>query len=117
MATIVEFDSAAREEFDEAFNWYVVRSPDAAIGFAIEIETALQKIEREPERFATTYAGCRSCSLRKYPYKVVYYQTKSRITIVAVAHAKRRPDYWKPESARPTKPAPISAVRPPGVHR
>lgn len=95
MATIVEFDSAAREEFDEAFNWYANRSTAAAVGFAIEIEATLEKIERDPERFATTFSGCQYCSLRKYPYSVVYYRNRNRITVVAIAHAKRKPGYWR----------------------
>jgi plasmid stabilization system protein ParE len=95
MAVLVEFDSAARDEFDEAFNWYAVRSPDAARGFAFEVEAALNKIERDPKRFASTYAGCQYCSVTKYPYSAVYYHNGDRITVVAIAHAKRKPGYWR----------------------
>jgi plasmid stabilization system protein ParE len=95
MASIVEFDSAAREEFDQAFDWYAARSSEAARRFVLEVEAALNRIERDPERFASTYAGCQYCSLTKYPYSVVYYHHNNRITVVAVAHAKRRPGYWR----------------------
>jgi plasmid stabilization system protein ParE len=95
MPTPIEFDSEAREEFDEAFNWYAVRSPAAAAGFAAEVNAAIEKIACDSQRFAKTYAGCQYCMLDRYPYSVIYYVKDERVTVVAVAHAKRRPGYWK----------------------
>jgi hypothetical protein len=34
----------------------------------------------------------------KFPYRIVYVIVASNIDVVAVAHAKRRPGYWR---ARP----------------
>jgi plasmid stabilization system protein ParE len=95
MLTPIEFDSEAREEFDEAINWYAIRSPAAAAGLAAEVDAAVEKIARDPLRFAKTYAGCQYCLLDRYPYSVIYYHKDERVTVVAVAHAKRRPGYWK----------------------
>ena len=33
--------------------------------------------------------------VRKFPYKVVYRNQQDGIEIIAVAHGKRRPGYWK----------------------
>ena len=95
MATSIEFLSAARVEFDQAFDWYASRSHGAAIGFASAVEDVIDKVLAGPERFARTYAGCQYCPLPRYPYSLVYYSTKGRVTFVAVAHAKRRPGYWR----------------------
>ena len=95
MAISVEFDAAARVEFDDAFNWYAERSPGAAIGFATEVDLAIESIAADPERFQRTFAGCRLCRLKQYPYCVVYYRSGTSLRIVAVAHAKRRPGYWQ----------------------
>jgi plasmid stabilization system protein ParE len=95
MAIPVEFNALAREEFDEALNWYAERSKGAAVGFASEIDAAIEKIAADPDRFPGTYAGCRQCSLRRYPYCVVFHHTSNKITVVAIAHAKRRPTYWR----------------------
>jgi plasmid stabilization system protein ParE len=51
MATAIRLDSAAREEFDEAFDWYAKRSTGAAIGFASEIDAAIEKVAADPGRF------------------------------------------------------------------
>jgi plasmid stabilization system protein ParE len=96
MATSVEFGPAARSEFDEAFDWYARRSHGAAIAFASEVDTAIEKIAADPERFAGTHAGCRYCAIPRFPYCVIYHHTRSKIVVVAIAHAKRRPGYWRP---------------------
>lgn len=95
MAGKIRLDLAARQEFDEAFEWYGKRSAVAALAFAAEIDSAIEKIGESPDRFQLTFAGCRRCSLRRYPYCVVFYQTSDEIVIVAVAHLKRRPGYWR----------------------
>ena len=95
MAAEIEFIAAAREDFDEGFDWYRGRSLAAALGFAAEIDAAIERIGTVPERFPTTYAGCRYCRLVRYPYSVVYYRSTRGLLVVAVAHAKRRPGYWR----------------------
>lgn len=95
MARPVEFEVDARTEFDEAFNWNAERSTAAAIGFALAVEVAIQSIVADPGRFVHTYAGCQLCRLKQYPYCVVYHQADGTILVVAIAHAKRRPGYWR----------------------
>ena len=95
MAIAVKIDSAAREEFDEALDWYAERSTGAAIGFAAEIDAAIEKIAADPGRFPKTFADCQRCSVNRYPYCVVFYRDRDEVVIVAIAHAKRRPGYWR----------------------
>lgn len=95
MAEPVEFDAAARREFDEAFDWYAERSVGAAIGFASEVDAVVESIAAAPERFAHTYAGCQYARLHRYPYCVVYNHSHVGLVVIAIAHAKRRPGYWR----------------------
>jgi plasmid stabilization system protein ParE len=95
MAISLEFHSEAREEFDQAFDWYAARSHGAAFGFASAVEDALDRIVADPKRFAATYDNCRYCTLLRFPFSVVYYLHEDHITVVAVAHAKRRPGFWR----------------------
>jgi hypothetical protein len=39
--------------------------------------------------------GCRKVLVKKYPYSLIFQWRSGSITIVAVAHAKRRPSYWR----------------------
>ena len=95
MALRVEFDDDARCEFDDAVNWYAARNEGAALGLVSEVDAAIDAIVADPGRFLRTYAGCQMRRLKRYPYCVVYYRHNDIIRIVAVAHAKRRPGYWR----------------------
>jgi plasmid stabilization system protein ParE len=94
MARTLEFHAGARRDFDQSFDWYARRSTRAATGFATAIDDAVAEIVENPERFPGTRAGCRYCSLKRYPFRIVFRHTHHRVVIVAVAHAKRRPGYW-----------------------
>jgi len=91
----LEFLAEAIQEFDDAFQWYAERSPTAAAGFAVAIDDALDAVLTSPQRFQKTIADCRYCQLDRYPYLVVFYEATDRIIIVSIAHAKRRPGYWR----------------------
>lgn len=95
MAKSLEFSGDARAEFDAAFDWYAERSVGAAIAFATEIDVAVNSILADPARFVRTFAGCQLCRVKRFPYCVVYRSSGDAITIVAIAHARRRPDYWR----------------------
>jgi plasmid stabilization system protein ParE len=87
--------SEATAELEEGLNWYAVRSPDAERKFALAIDRALTQIATEPSRFAEVAASHRACRVEKFPYQIVYRVDGNVVTIVAVAHAKRRPGYWR----------------------
>jgi plasmid stabilization system protein ParE len=95
MAKIIEFSVGARADFDESFDWYAERSESAAIGFADALEAAFNKILADPNWFSRTIRGCQYSNLKRYPFRVVFHQEETRILIVAIAHAKRRPYYWR----------------------
>jgi plasmid stabilization system protein ParE len=95
MAKIIEFGAGARADFDESFDWYAERSEIAALGFVQAVEDAFNKIIFDPNRFSRTIRGCQYCPLKRYPFRVVFHQDAERVLIVAIAHAKRRPFYWR----------------------
>ena len=35
------------------------------------------------------------CPVKRFPFRIVFRVVENRILVVAVAHAKRRPGYWK----------------------
>lgn len=55
----------------------------------------MARISENPERFPQTFAGCQRCSVERYPYGVIYYQNGDEVVIVAFAHSKRTPFYWR----------------------
>jgi plasmid stabilization system protein ParE len=47
-----EFHQEATAEYDAAFDWYLARSPDAALKFDAEVDRALAQVIRAPQRWA-----------------------------------------------------------------
>jgi len=91
----VEFHEAASLEFEAAFVWYLERSERAAQRFASEVERAVELIAASPERFPAGVRGTRRSLLQGFPFAIVYRPLRSAIQVIAVAHGRRRPNYWK----------------------
>ena len=90
----IGFHPEAAEELEASVIWYSNRSPVAARRFVEEVEHALQEIVRAPTLWPR-YDQARRFVLRRYPYSVIYQERSGLIEVLAVAHAKRRPGYWK----------------------
>ena len=48
----VELHREAAAEYDAAFDWYLERSPDAALKLDAEVDRALAQILKAPQRWA-----------------------------------------------------------------
>ncbi|MFH1267610.1 MAG: type II toxin-antitoxin system RelE/ParE family toxin [Planctomycetota bacterium] len=75
--------------------WYRGRSPAAATAFEHELERAMVQIAEHPDRWPSYVPGTRRFALRRFPFTVVYQHDSSTIQLLAVAHARRRPGYWR----------------------
>ena len=93
--TPVEFHPAALEEAEAAANWYRERSPEAATAFLAEVRRAVQQIAEAPERCPPYIQDTRRYLFHRFPFFVVFRRAAGRIQVVAVAHARRRPGYWR----------------------
>ncbi len=86
----VRFHEDADAEYEDAFDWYLARSPHAAAEFAAELSRAVELIAQAPRRWAPGLGGT-----RRFPFALVYRELPSVIQVLAVAHSHRRPGYWK----------------------
>ena len=94
----VEFHPEALAEAEAAVAWYRERSLRAAKMFVSELERAVTAISEAPYRWPLFQAGCRRLPLRRFPYLVVYREKPRSIEVLAVAHGRRRPGYWRSRS-------------------
>ena len=95
MPKLVEFHEEALAEVEAAFDWYLSKSERVATEFLEELDRAIEMIILSPERWLSATKGTRRYLLRRFPFAVVYRELPSVIQIVAVAHGRRRPGYWK----------------------
>ena len=91
----VSFHPAAADEAEAALVWYAARSPRAAGRFLEALADTIEAVSRSPQQFALFHAGTRRALLRHFPFYVVFRETSNSIEVMAIAHAKRRPGYWR----------------------
>ncbi|MDD5059036.1 MAG: type II toxin-antitoxin system RelE/ParE family toxin [Sideroxydans sp.] len=87
--------SPALDELDEALGHYANISPMFAQALMDEIKAAKRLIVEYPLAWKPMSGGLRGFPLRRYPYLVIYHIFENEVLIVAYAHFKRRPGYWK----------------------
>ena len=85
----------AGEEAVAAVAWYAERNPNAAADLFAEIERAFERILETPLAFPSHRRDTRRYVMRRFPYAIVYRITAAGLQVIAVAHAKRRPGYWR----------------------
>lgn len=95
MVAPVEFLPSALAEAEAAATWYAKRSSRAAADFSNELDVALNRIAGAPLAWPVHLHGTRRISLRRFPFLIVYRVASKRILVVAVAHGRRRPGYWR----------------------
>lgn len=91
----VEFHEDAALEYEAAFEWYLERSILAASKFAAALSRAMDTIAEAPQRWPTGSKGTRRFLLQKFPFAIVYRELRAIIQVLAIAHTRRKPGYWK----------------------
>jgi plasmid stabilization system protein ParE len=91
----ISFHRSARTETTRAKYWFVERDPTSPELFQDELDDAILKIEQFAEIGQAYLLGTRRLLLGTVPYFLVYRVDGEVITIVALAHAKQRPGYWR----------------------
>jgi plasmid stabilization system protein ParE len=98
-AARVAFHPDASAEYATAFLWYSARGTTIAPNFEREIDRAVRLISQNPLRWPKFDEQRRCLIVRKFPYSVIYEMHGNDVVILAVAHAKRRPYYWRERAA------------------
>jgi|SRR5207244_3931665 len=93
-ASRVVYHEGAAADARSALAWYEKRSPKAACDFVEELDRAAEVIQKAPERWPSGSNDTRRFLLWRFPFTSIYSQKEEIITIWAVAHGSRRPEYW-----------------------
>jgi toxin ParE1/3/4 len=90
----VEYHQGATADVKSAVAWYQQRSPKAALDFIEELHRAINTIREAPDRWPTGKNDTKRFLLWRFPFALIYSEQESVITIWAVAHGSKRPEYW-----------------------
>jgi plasmid stabilization system protein ParE len=91
----ITFHPDADIEIAEAGEYYENLSSGLGSELIDEVERALDQIARYPESCQRIGGRARRKALRQFHYNLIYAVYPDRIRIVAFAHQKRRPYYWR----------------------
>ena len=93
---MIRFRPAAAREFAADFRYYEKDYPGRGHRFVEAVGVVLDQIAASPDRFPLLFdPDIRSAKVKRFPYRVVYVVLTDGIDVIAVAHAKRRPAYWR----------------------
>jgi hypothetical protein len=85
-------------EAEAAVRWYNERVAGLGDDFRAELSAGIERIAEGPKVWPTNAYDRRTRSnlLPRFPYSIVYViGSDGDVVVAAVAHAKRRPGYWK----------------------
>ena len=85
----------AEADMSEGFQWYEDRRDGLGFEFLGEFKTVLERIIDNPLRQPEIYRSARRSLVRRFPYAVIYIFESDKVEVIAVAHVKRNPDFWR----------------------
>ena len=91
----IEYHPAAADEVVGANQWYESIAPDIAEKFKLELARAERLVKRSPATWAAYFHGTSGFRMRGFPFVMAYIVRGESVFVVALAHTRRRPGYWK----------------------
>ena len=92
-----QFSKPASAELTAAIRWYERQRASLGGELFDAIGATIDLIRTHPE-IGTVRPGrlpSRQIAVHGFPYRVVYRIREHDLYVVAIAHMRRRPDYWK----------------------
>lgn len=91
----IEFHPEAEEEFIEVARYYEARVPGLGSRFIDELEALETLLAERPAIGEQIDEKFRRAVFRKFPISLIYAVEETGIWVVAVAHQRRLPGYWR----------------------
>lgn len=91
----IAFHAAAEKETEEVADYYDLQLPGLGAEFYHELGAILDLLEPNPWMGVVYTGPYRRVLLQRFPFAVYYEVADNQIRIMAVAHQRRLPGYWK----------------------
>jgi toxin ParE1/3/4 len=89
----------ASQELDAAARWYDDQGSGLGHRFLDAVAATMDRLVISPAAgarvpYVPSELAARRSPVERFPYHVVYLDTRDAIRVLAVAHNRRRPGYW-----------------------
>ncbi len=91
----IRFHEEARIEFLSQVSYYEEARTGLGDRFYSEVEIAVARAGRMPGLGSPHKYGTRRVYPKKFPFSIVYLVRELEIVVLAVAHFRRKPSYWR----------------------
>ncbi|MGH7393724.1 MAG: type II toxin-antitoxin system RelE/ParE family toxin [Candidatus Rokuibacteriota bacterium] len=91
----VRFHPAAAQEAESAYDWYTARDPAVGHAFREELRHAVDTVAQHPITWPRHGPHARRYVFPHFPFSLVYRMRGDEVEVLAVAHGRRRPGYWR----------------------
>lgn len=100
MTKPVRFSREAREEVLQAAAWYAARRPELRAEFLADLDDAVEQVVRYAPHLGSPRGidpalGVQRVFFKRFPYSLFFIELSTRYRVLAVAHSRRRPFYWR----------------------
>jgi plasmid stabilization system protein ParE len=100
MKKTVRLETDAEDEFDAAAAWYERQRPGLGQEFIDEVAPSLARVGESPQLFSLLSnlprdLGIRRAGVHRFPYAVLFLDQPEVVRVLAIAHERRRPGYWR----------------------
>ena len=90
----------AEEELIEAERWYEKQLPGLGREFRTAIDEGMERLLKAPLAASPIVnvpvsIGARRILVKRFPYSIVFIEHVEDLWVVAFAHHRRRPGYWR----------------------
>lgn len=95
MLQTFKFYPEARDELDNAVEYYDSVRPGLGLDFLEEVYATIQRVLDYPEAWTKLSPNTRRCLTNRFPYSVIYQIQAEHVDVVAIASTNQKPGYWK----------------------
>lgn len=89
------FHPAAEAEHLESVAFYESRQAGLGAAYLTEFEKVMKRVCEGPQRYPIEREpDIRRIRMNRFPFTVLYREKDSVVQVLAVAHQRRRPQYW-----------------------
>lgn len=88
------FLPSAEAELLEGISCYSAIHSELGNRFEQAVAEAVKNLVAHPERGAPRSKSTRRWLVKNFPFGIIYRTSESEVLIVAVAHQRKKPEYW-----------------------
>ena len=89
------FLAPAQAEFFEAITYYAEINAELGVRFEQAVANSVRAAATHPERGAPRSRNTRRWLVEGFPFGIIYREGAGEILVVAVAHQRKKPEYWE----------------------